>query len=67
MSRKFYVLTGVKFTFSNKIEAMHERSLSARDYRRTLFSTNSLRYNRRAETSETKLLTTFVIVFAPFP
>ena len=27
MSRNFYVRTCVKFTFANKIEAMHERSL----------------------------------------
>ena len=27
MSRNFYVRTCVKYTFANKIEAMHERSL----------------------------------------
>ena len=27
VSRNFYVRTGVKFSFANKIEAMHERSL----------------------------------------
>ena len=27
MSRNFYVRTSVKFTFANKVEAMHERSL----------------------------------------
>ena len=27
LSRNFYLRTRVKFTFANKIEAMHERSL----------------------------------------
>ena len=27
VSRNFYARTSVKFTFANKIEAMHERSL----------------------------------------